>query len=422
MKIPVYIGHKADIFKLASDAEHPGILFNKSVGYKNNRELYKSLWDKGFRIAAQDEESGIVFSNYRDFYERRPSLNDIGILDKWFCWGKDEFDFLKNNLEIPEEKLEISGSPRTILWRRDFAEIFWKPEITLMTEKVTDYILIVTNSVLKNSFLTDKMLVENFKNELSQQSTRQKIFYEKLKFESESDELLIKLIQGILKNSSYNIVLKTHPAENPKPWHDIFRFEKRVRIISTGPVSPWILSARAVLHNGSTSALEAFSFGKPIICYLTPERRVRPYSKDVPIALSHCIVQNEYELLEFLGKFDYKPYNWEKSHILETKISYLDSTSSLDIISRCVSDLSPFDGNYNLLEKFERQSSLSKIKAFLSQTRLFLPQKQIIMNRYKRPKVGSEYITEIIKRASSFAEPENEYKIERIRKNVFKIY
>jgi hypothetical protein len=50
MKIPVYIGHKADTFNWLLMLSTQVYFINKSVGYKNNRELYKSLWDKGFRI------------------------------------------------------------------------------------------------------------------------------------------------------------------------------------------------------------------------------------------------------------------------------------------------------------------------------------------------------------------------------------
>ena len=63
--MPVIIGHKSSVFKLALESKEPGILFYKS----SKNKAFETLIKKKFGIVAQDEEAGIVYKHFEDFYK-----------------------------------------------------------------------------------------------------------------------------------------------------------------------------------------------------------------------------------------------------------------------------------------------------------------------------------------------------------------
>ena len=63
------------------------------------------------------------------------------------------------------------------------------------------------------------------------------------------------------------VVVRPHPTES----HDVYRRLaegcRRVRVTNQGNVVPWLLSARALIHNGCTTGVEAFELGVPALSY-----------------------------------------------------------------------------------------------------------------------------------------------------------
>jgi hypothetical protein len=65
----------------------------------------------------------------------------------------------------------------------------------------------------------------------------------------------------------YTIVVRPHPTEG----HDIYRRIaaecRRVKVTNEGNVVPWLLSAKALIHNGCTTGVEAFEMRVPALSY-----------------------------------------------------------------------------------------------------------------------------------------------------------
>jgi hypothetical protein len=63
------------------------------------------------------------------------------------------------------------------------------------------------------------------------------------------------------------IVVRPHPTESHEPYRKIAERCRRVRVTNQGNVVPWLLSARALIHNGCTTGVEAFELGVPALSY-----------------------------------------------------------------------------------------------------------------------------------------------------------
>jgi hypothetical protein len=63
------------------------------------------------------------------------------------------------------------------------------------------------------------------------------------------------------------VVVRPHPTESHEAYRRIAEGCRRVKVTNQGNVVPWLLSARALIHNGCTTGVEAFVMGVPAISY-----------------------------------------------------------------------------------------------------------------------------------------------------------
>ena len=66
---------------------------------------------------------------------------------------------------------------------------------------------------------------------------------------------------------NYPIVVRPHPSENHQVYREIASRCERVRVINEGNVIPWLRAAKALVHNGCTTAIEAYLMCVPAVSY-----------------------------------------------------------------------------------------------------------------------------------------------------------
>jgi surface carbohydrate biosynthesis protein len=65
----------------------------------------------------------------------------------------------------------------------------------------------------------------------------------------------------------YGLVVRPHPTESQDIYHEIAARCKRVRVTNEGNVVPWLLAARALVHNSCTTGVEAYVMRVPAVTY-----------------------------------------------------------------------------------------------------------------------------------------------------------
>jgi hypothetical protein len=111
----------------------------------------------------------------------------------------------------------------------------------------------------------------------------------------------------------HTIVIRPHPAENQEVYHHIAKTCRRVRVTNEGNVVPWLIAAKALIHNGCTTGVEAYALGLPVISY---RASINEYYDNafhrLPNQLSHeC--------------FDLKQLQKTLTDILKGKLNHADS-------------------------------------------------------------------------------------------------
>jgi surface carbohydrate biosynthesis protein len=121
----VYIGDLEPYLK--RNLLKPGIVHFKSLPPIKRRvnELSK-LKKKNFICTSQDEESGHINDNPKEYVKSRYGKKTIQLIDSIFTWGKFDFNNLKKTYPKFKSKFVNTGNPRIDFWRKDFSNFYKK--------------------------------------------------------------------------------------------------------------------------------------------------------------------------------------------------------------------------------------------------------------------------------------------------------
>lgn len=252
----VYIGHKGPVERIAGKANGGGVYFNKHPTalskWKNGLE------SKGVVFVSHDEESGVIYEKFREYYKRRLVLENIPYQKSHYCWGEDDYVFLSER--FGEGVVKFTGSHRSCLWGKA-GKKFYRSDIDNLKNKHGSFVLFVTNFGVGNSYLGEKGLARLSKrNKLGEDA---KIL---LKEKSHKDKRLMEFFRlcaiEVANNTSLNVIIRPHPVENISYWRGVFKGHGKIFVENDLPLTPWLLASEAIVQNGCTSAVEAVASGK----------------------------------------------------------------------------------------------------------------------------------------------------------------
>ncbi|MCI0577808.1 MAG: hypothetical protein L0331_16600 [Chloroflexi bacterium] len=261
-----------------------GIFLDKAINNKRP-ERFRAYRRLGNEITAWDEEGLMFYSP--DVYHERVSVEALEQVRYFFCWGEMQADAVLAKAPDAAEKVVVTGNPRFDLLRPEFRGLFAvKAEQLRQTHGL--YLLVNTNFGTANHFYkTPAEMLDSLKRvgevntEASESSYRDQGEYESTMFR----HFLAML--PILSRAfpEHRIIVRPHPAENQQTWREATAGLPNVRIIHEGPVAPWMMAAKAVIHNNCTTGVEAFLLERPVFAYCPISSKQFDYI--LPNALSH---------------------------------------------------------------------------------------------------------------------------------------
>ncbi|UCD55968.1 MAG: hypothetical protein JSV16_08920, partial [Candidatus Hydrogenedentota bacterium] len=142
---------------------------------------------------------------------------------------------------------------------------------------------------------------------------------------------LIPLLSRVFPD--HVVVVRPHPRENHDVWREIAKDCGNVEVVYGGNVLPWLRAAKALIHNGCTTGIEAFMVKLPAIAYRPAT--AEEYDFDLPNSLSHeCFDFDELrETLEKILRGELgPPCTDERRRLLGYYLSALDGPLACDRI------------------------------------------------------------------------------------------
>jgi surface carbohydrate biosynthesis protein len=290
--------------------------------------ILKSL---GHEIVVWDEEA-LVHHSKEEYFGRRLDQKTMEKVSALFAWGQENSELFKEYPGYSGVPVHITGNPRGDMMRPDVFP-FYEAESESIREQFGDFILINTNFGMVNGFLPSLNLRNpGEKSEgPSVPGTAARGFSSKFA-EGWADhkeaifEHFKELVPLLSKRFPHQtIVVRPHPLENHDVWHQLAESFSNVKVIYQGNVLVWLQVAKAVIHNGCTTGIEAFIVKVPTIAYRPQTSKT--YDLDLPNSLS-CECFDSEELCQTLEKIlhgEFDPLDTTKRRqILDHYISALD--------------------------------------------------------------------------------------------------
>ena len=402
-----------------------GIYFGVAAAFVNKNFIKHQVLKLKNKFVCLDEE-GILF--LKDSYiKERTSKENLALTSKFFCWGQKQFALLEKFYPEYSDKFVISGSPRVDIWKPTLNQIVHDKAKELQT-KIGNFILIVSNFSASIS-INGSDFVERQQNNyglLPNKAAKielQKVlsYYRKIYKYFWRD-----MIQIIKSFPDQLFIIRPHPGDDFKIWHNLERDHKNLKCIYDGNLSEWILASDFIIQNNCTSAIEAFFLNKNSISFI-PFKPIEKFEFDLP----------NYVSLRAEGKKDLKKiiiktlknkntfYNSDKkkkiySHILDSK-----KVLSADVIVNELLKLSVPYVEYNF-SFFKLKSYIpkliNKIKEIVSGmifTKLSINKNY---NKQKNPGFTFEEIENYLCNLKRYSGRFQNIKIKQISTNLFFIY
>ena len=288
---PVVLGKKSGVNRDMFSQNKNFIYFDKGIS-PGDINFYKAIKAANGYIVGIKEEG--IFNNLKvntqEFIENYN--NSCGeLFSLIFVWGKRTKEIIENHCpKLKNPNLIVTGHPSIDLLNENLISYYYKLQ-NLNDKNEKSYLLINTNFPKINGFLNfDQIKFFNYRNEKMFNKDLQKEYEIGKEFEKKIFTEFSKMIEALVKSfPEKNIVIRPHPVENIKIYHEKFKKFDNVEVIREGSSKEWIVGAESVIHHDCTTGIEAF-FAKKHVISFSPyknEKLIAKLPQDVSVKLNN---------------------------------------------------------------------------------------------------------------------------------------
>ncbi len=423
--LKVYIGTN-QVFNVLHKKKliNPGIFHTKSLSHGEFKsKFHKDLKKNNFLLTCIDEEHGVIDKGSFDdlFIKPRIHSNDLDLCSAFFCWGKFDYNHLKNKFR--KKVFYMTGSPRVDLWKTKF-NFLWK---TNLNKK--KYFLFVSNFSFPNNHYSFKDIIKRKKYE-NYYKRSPNLLGEEIKYYNYQKASMIKftrLIKSFSKKFPNEIIyLRPHPTEKIDYWKKHLNNIKNVFIKPEGELSFYIRGAECVIQDGCSSGIESYISNIPVINYLPIKSNKHAFGQFIKkFAIN---IFNEKSFFKIIKLKKYKVLK-NKKKIVNNRMLFLDKKLSANKIVEVWKKL--LNSNYYI--KNQKSNIINNdfkiyiylffydiLKTITTNTILFFKRQMHLKKifQHKNEKLDIIKISKSLNLISSSLKIKNNFKIKKLSKDL----
>jgi surface carbohydrate biosynthesis protein len=258
--IPAIVGAKKRI-DLDLSRYPAGVYVGKSVTARSRHNLMLAR-ACGHRVALWDEE-GLVWASREVYWRTKvdgPTLNEPELL---LAWGDDNAAAWREHPDYRGTPIAVAGNPRADLLKPALRPLFAE-EVERIADEHGRFILINTNFSRVNH-------VQPRQNRHLKWLREQRPDDPRGGFAAHKHELFKAFCEAIPRLAracpNHRFVIRPHPSERRGTWDELAAGIDNLHIAQHGNVVAWLLAADGLIHNGCTTAVEAWQLGRPALAY-----------------------------------------------------------------------------------------------------------------------------------------------------------
>lgn len=233
------------------------------------------------------DEEGVVYIDAEDYTAGRLSAVPLDQMARFFAWGDDQAAVVGRFHTPTISRIRVTGNPRVDLWRPELRGVHERQAAEIRAQHGR-FVLIATAFATVNNARGEGYFLEvqADNGRLASADGRAKaeayIEYSGAIFGAMRDT-----VAGLARaRPDLTVVVRPHPSEDLSVWEDLASAQPNLGVRREGSITPWLLAADAVVHNNSTSGLEAALLGRPTIAFV-PRQDAR-FDQNLPNAVSHA--------------------------------------------------------------------------------------------------------------------------------------
>lgn len=254
----------------------PGLLHDNSLTPVPRKVAYhSSLVEAGFIVTSQDEEHGLLQPTYDEYIAQRFSDASLTNAAVAFTWNGKEAAALEAAHPLHADRVVATGSPRVDLWRPEFAA-YHRSLPAPGADPDRQIVLLASNVSVTNQNRFWVNLREQRPGYFRGEDDPRE--FDQYDAHGAEYRFLGKLVRGLRAAAhsfpEVQFVIRPHPTEHEGAWEDLLGpVPANVIVTRQGGLGRWIHRAALVIHNGSTSAIEATVAGVPTIAFIPDDWR-----------------------------------------------------------------------------------------------------------------------------------------------------
>ncbi len=180
-------------------------------------------------------------------------------------WGEFQAEYYQSNQ--PPPAIVPTGEPRFDLYKEGY-RAFYDPKVRELRERFGDFILINTNLPKANNRLGIDYVFSPTSGYVAESEEARSFVLRLWERQTRALAAFVKLIHRLSNTLPHRkIVVRPHPSEDEESYRIVLAGLPNVLVIHEGPVTPWLLAAEAMIHDGCTTAVEAYFANSAIINY-----------------------------------------------------------------------------------------------------------------------------------------------------------
>ena len=265
----------------------PSVYFSKGVR-SGSKPVFRLLHKFGHVAVALDEE-GLLRWPEDVLLTMMLVPEVINFPRLLFAWGESNAEAWRRFPDFAGAPIVETGNPRIDFLRPELRG-FYDPEVDKIKAAHGDFVLFSSNFSVVNHFIPNhvRFRVASHADEDKASAAREELVAHKRALYDRFRVMLPKLAEAL---QPMTLVVRPHPSENHDTWRELFEGVENVEVLHEGPIGPWLIAARALVHSSCTSAVEAAVVGTPAFAY----RPVENERFDQPLSngLSACFAEDE---------------------------------------------------------------------------------------------------------------------------------
>lgn len=352
-----YLGMKSMIKEVAVRSGK-AIFLDKGYHSGISDGVFQELRAAGCLIIDLDEENGVDFKDFHMLNVRMPDQL-FSLVDHILVWGQAQYDHLRaNRPSFDQDRISITGHPRFDLIKPAFRGLY-QEEVERLKRQYGPFVLINTNTKFGNNMNGRDFIIKNY-------LSRVKGLMERLQYDDQRLEANLQLVRRLASETPYKVVVRPHPEENIDTYRDAFSGVPGVHVVYDGTPIHWLLACELVIHNHSTTGLEAAMLGKIPISFSPVEVDIE-FVPWIPIACSLNMTAED-EVIELIRKDRQSwPSPPDVSDLLRSFFSYDQTASQLVVEAiKGLADSSPVtakdQGLGGYLAKLKAKGLIQRLK------------------------------------------------------------